>query len=55
MKVYDMKGKLVEVRKLDTAELKSVKVGNKYTSSIYNVILTQGQNAKTVRVIKKSF
>lgn len=53
MKVYDMNGKLVEVRKLDTAVLKSLNAGNNYTSGIYNVILTQGQNAKTVRVIKK--
>jgi len=53
MKVYDMNGKLVEVRKLDVADLKSQKAGNNYTSGIYNVILTQGQIAKTVRVIKK--
>ena len=53
MKVYDMNGKLVEVRKLDTTESKSLNTGNNYTSGIYNVILTQGQNAKTVRVIKK--
>ncbi|QBN18737.1 SdiA-regulated domain-containing protein [Flavobacterium nackdongense] len=53
MKVYDMSGKLVEVRKLDTSELKNINTGNTYTSGIYNVILTQGQNAKTVRVIKK--
>jgi uncharacterized protein YjiK len=53
MKVYDMNGKLVEVRKLDATESKSLNTGNNYTSGIYNVILTQGQNTKTVRVIKK--
>jgi uncharacterized protein YjiK len=53
MKVYDMNGKLVEVRKLDAAQLTNLKVGNNYTSGIYNIILTQGQNSKTIRMIKK--
>jgi len=53
MKVYDMNGKLIEVRKLDPSELKNINAGNSYNAGIYSVILTQGQNAKTVRVIKK--
>jgi uncharacterized protein YjiK len=53
MKVYDMSGKLIEVRKLDTAELKNLNTGNNYTSGIYTIILTQGQNTKIVRVIKE--
>jgi uncharacterized protein YjiK len=53
MKVYDMVGKLLEVRRFDAADLNNQKVGNNYTSGIYNVILTQGQNSKTIRMIKK--
>ena len=52
MKVYDMVGKLVEARKFDAADLKNLNVGSNYTSGIYNVILSQGKNVKTVRVIK---
>ena len=53
MKVYDMVGKLVEARKFDAADLNNQNIGNNYTSGIYNVILTQGQNTKTIRIIKK--
>jgi uncharacterized protein YjiK len=53
MKVYDMVGKLVEARKFDAADLNNQNVGSNYTSGIYNVILSQGKNVKTVRVIKK--
>ncbi len=53
MKVYDMAGKLVESRKINSIEINNNKAGNNYPSGIYNVILTQGKNIKTVRVVKK--
>lgn len=53
MKIYDMVGKLLEVRKFDSSELNTQKVGSNYKSGIYNVIISQGKNTKTIRVIKK--
>jgi len=53
MKVYDMVGKLVEVSKFDPTEINNQKVGSTYPSGIYNIIITQGKNTKTLRVIKK--
>lgn len=53
MKVYDMAGKLVESRKINSTEINNNSGGNNYTSGIYNIILTQGKNTKTVRVVKK--
>lgn len=53
MKVYDMSGKLVEVRKFDATEIKNQNIGNNYQTGIYNVVVTQGQHTKTLRVIKR--
>jgi hypothetical protein len=53
MRVYDMIGKLVEVRQFSTTEMNNQEVGNNYPSGIYNVIVTQGENVKTLRVIKR--
>jgi hypothetical protein len=53
MRVYDMIGKLVEVRQFSTTEMNNQEVGNSYPSGIYNVIVTQGENMKTLRVIKR--
>ena len=53
MRVYDMIGKLVEVRQFSTTEMNNQEVGNNYASGVYNVIVTQGEEMKTLRVIKK--
>ena len=50
VKVYDMQGRLIENRQ---ATSNSVQVGRNYTSGIYNVIVSQGTQVKTLRVIKK--
>jgi hypothetical protein len=46
VKVYDMQGRLVEKANTD-------KVGSRLSSGAYNVIVNQGANTKSVRVIKK--
>jgi hypothetical protein len=46
VKVYDMQGRLVE--KADTN-----RVGSKLATGTYNVIVNQGANTKSLRVIKK--
>jgi hypothetical protein len=53
MKVYDVNGKLVEIRMFDATGVKDQKLGSSYSSGIYNIIVTQGKNTKTLRVIKQ--
>ena len=50
VKVYDMQGRLIENRK---ANANTVQVGSRYAAGVYNVIVTQGANTKTLNVIKK--
>ncbi|RYH29210.1 T9SS type A sorting domain-containing protein, partial [archaeon] len=53
VKVYDMLGKLIEVREVSATDLKEQELGNSYPAGVYNIIVTQGENLKTVRVIKR--
>lgn len=53
IKVYDMIGRLVEQRNVIVTELGSQEVGSKFTSGVYNIVMTQGENVKTLRVIKR--
>ena len=53
IKVYDMLGKLVENRILETTELEGFEAGANYPSGVYNVIVTQGEETKTLRIIKR--
>ena len=53
VKVYDMIGKLVEVRQVNAADLDAQEVGERYPSGVYNIVVTQGGNVKTLRVIKR--
>ena len=51
--VYDMLGRLVESRKSLYSEIENQRFGEHYAAGIYNVIISQGDNKKTVRVVKK--
>ena len=53
LKVYDMLGKLVEARSINTIDYSSEDFGSAYPAGVYNVIVTQGENVKTLRVIKR--
>jgi len=53
VKVYDMVGKLVELRSVNASELNTQKIGQQYPSGVYNVIVSQGGIVKTLRVIKR--
>jgi hypothetical protein len=53
VKVYDMIGKLIEIRQADATELAALEVGRNYPSGVYNIIVSQGENVKTLRVIKR--
>jgi len=48
-----MIGKLVESKEISVSELGTQELGSRYPSGVYNVIVSQGENAKTLRVIKR--
>jgi hypothetical protein len=51
--VYDMIGKLLERKEVVPGELTELQIGNNFASGVYNVIVSQGKNTKSLRVIKK--
>jgi hypothetical protein len=53
VKVYDMTGRLLDNRSVTTAEMASLTVGENFPSGVYNVIVSQGDEVKTLRVIKR--
>ncbi|MBF6640148.1 T9SS type A sorting domain-containing protein, partial [Flavobacterium sp. J49] len=53
VKVFDMVGRLVEQRKVNVSELESTTIGDRYPSGVYNVIITQDEIVKTLRVVKR--
>jgi len=53
LKVYDMIGRLVEQREVKVADLENSPIGDRYPSGVYNIIVTQGEEVRTVRVVKR--
>jgi hypothetical protein len=51
--VYDMIGRVLEKHLENVSEINSLAIGNNYPTGVYNIIVTQGMEVKTVRVIKK--
>ena len=51
--VYDMLGREVESRQATVAAIMNVEIGSQYPSGVYNIIVTQGENVKTLRIIKR--
>jgi len=53
IKVYDMVGRVVEERQAKVTDLENTTIGDRYPSGVYNVVVTQGEEVKTVRVVKR--
>jgi hypothetical protein len=53
IKIYDMIGNLREVREVTPTELSLIELGRNFNSGVYNVIVTQGENTESIRVIKR--
>jgi hypothetical protein len=53
LRVYDMLGKLIETRSINTIDYISEDLGSAYPAGVYNVIVTQGENMKSLRMIKR--
>jgi hypothetical protein len=53
VRLYDMLGREVEARQASVAAITNLEIGSQYPSGVYNIIVTQGSNVKTVRVVKR--
>lgn len=53
LSVYDMIGKLVERSVKKPQDIQQENIGQNYPSGVYNIVLTQDDAIKTVRIIKR--
>jgi hypothetical protein len=51
--IYDMMGKLLDKRNVRPSEVPELQIGNHYPSGVYNIVVTQGEEVKTVRIVKR--
>ena len=51
--VYDMTGRQLEQREVPANSMMEQQLGDSYPTGVYNVIVTQGKEVKTLRVIKR--
>jgi len=51
--VYDMAGKLLENVSVQPSDLESLQIGRELSTGVYNVVVTQGKDAKVVRMMKR--
>jgi hypothetical protein len=51
--VYDMTGRQLEQREVPSNSMMEQQLGDSYPTGVYNVIVTQGKQVKTLRVIKR--
>jgi hypothetical protein len=51
--VYDMTGRLLEATEVKAQDVTNYQFGDRYPSGVYNVIVTQGNETRTVRVVKQ--
>ena len=48
-----MVGRLIEERLVLVSEIDTQEVGDKYPTGVYTIVISQGENIKTLRVIKR--
>ncbi len=53
VRVYDMLGREVESREASVSKITSLEIGSQYPSGVYNIVVTQGDQVNTLRVIKR--
>jgi hypothetical protein len=53
IKIYDMIGKLIENREVNANDMPIQSLGERYSSGVYSVVVTQGEYVKTLRMIKR--
>jgi len=52
-KVYDMLGKLIEAEEVEFNALETKEFGQNYPAGVYNIVVSQGEDVKSLRVIKR--
>lgn len=50
--VYDMLGRMITSKKVNATNINTLELGEEYTLGVYNVIIRQGNDTKTLRMIK---
>ncbi len=53
VKTYDMIGRLIDTQEILATEISAQEIGNQFPAGVYNIVVTQGENVKTLRVIKR--
>ncbi|MGC4039448.1 MAG: T9SS type A sorting domain-containing protein [Flavobacterium sp.] len=53
LKVYDMIGKLIEELEMKPNQIPVIQIGNLYSAGVYCIVLCQGKEVKTLKVIKE--
>jgi hypothetical protein len=53
VKIYDMIGKLIESREVNPSDFPLQTFGDSYSSGVYNIVVSQGENIKSIRMIKR--
>ena len=53
VKVYDMTGRMLSEDTVTGTALESLKLGAAYPAGVYNVVVSQGENVSTLRVVKR--
>ena len=53
IKVYDMTGRLLEQNSVESSKIGSISVGDRFPSGVYNVIVSQSDEVKSLRVVKR--
>ena len=51
--VFDMTGRQIENKEVNASAIENITIGQNYSAGIYNVIVSQGKNIKTVRLVKQ--
>jgi len=50
--VFDMTGRQIESKAVIANDIEKITLGQNYSAGIYNVVVSQGMNSKTVRLVK---
>ncbi|WP_396188970.1 T9SS type A sorting domain-containing protein, partial [Flavobacterium sp.] len=52
VRVFDMAGKLIEEKEVEPAMLKNLPLGANWPLGVYNIIVTQDSQVKTIKMVK---
>jgi len=47
-----MTGRQIENKEVNASDVENITIGQNYSTGIYNIIVSQGINTKTVRLVK---